>query len=145
MKKSFAVVAALVFLVSASLAWGDATIVTIVKSGGFKGMGASESSQTRQYRDEMMTYGDEVARRRGKPKRKKTYGEEAAKKAGVTEDIQSSLTAAPQYEVEYDGHTYLWSKHHEFLRFIDLPRRVNVPLELATNLADPRTIQHGVV
>jgi hypothetical protein len=46
-------------------------------------------------------------------------------------------------DIRFNGQTYLWSKHHEFLRFIDLPRRVRVPLELATNLADPNTIQHG--
>jgi hypothetical protein len=37
-------------------------------------------------------------------------------------------------DVEYQGTTYYWSKHHEFLKFIDLPRRTPVPIELAMNL-----------
>jgi hypothetical protein len=46
-------------------------------------------------------------------------------------------------EVEYRGEFYHWSKHREFLKFIDLPKRMNQPLELAMNLADAKTIQHG--
>jgi len=46
-------------------------------------------------------------------------------------------------DVNYRGKTYRWSKHHEFLKYIDLPRRVDVELELATNLADPSTIPQG--
>ncbi len=46
-------------------------------------------------------------------------------------------------DVEFHGETYRWSKHHEFLKFIDLPLRLDVPIELATNLADPSTIKHG--
>jgi hypothetical protein len=46
-------------------------------------------------------------------------------------------------DVTYEGETYLWSKHHEFLKYIDLPQKVRVELELATNLADPATIRHG--
>jgi hypothetical protein len=46
-------------------------------------------------------------------------------------------------EVEFRGEVYQWSKHHEFLKFIDLPRRVARPLELAMNLAEPETIRHG--
>jgi hypothetical protein len=38
-------------------------------------------------------------------------------------------------DIEYQGVTYYWSKHHEFLKFIDLPRRVNPPLELAMNIS----------
>jgi hypothetical protein len=34
-------------------------------------------------------------------------------------------------DVEWRGQTYTWSKHHEFLRIIDLPRRTAQPLELA--------------
>jgi hypothetical protein len=33
--------------------------------------------------------------------------------------------------VEWRGQTYTWSKHHEFLKIIDLPRRTTQPLELA--------------
>jgi hypothetical protein len=46
-------------------------------------------------------------------------------------------------DVEFDGETYLWSKHHEFLKFIELPRLVNVDLELASNLSGPLTIPDG--
>ena len=46
-------------------------------------------------------------------------------------------------EVEFRGEVYLWSKHHEFLKFIDLPGRIDQPIELAMNLTDPKTIQHG--
>jgi len=34
-------------------------------------------------------------------------------------------------DVEWRGQTYTWSKHHEFLKIIDLPRRTPQPLELA--------------
>jgi hypothetical protein len=39
-------------------------------------------------------------------------------------------------DVEYRGETYFWSKHREFLKFIDLPQRIGQPIELAMNLAD---------
>jgi hypothetical protein len=45
-------------------------------------------------------------------------------------------------EVELDGERYFWSKDRELLRFRDLPRRVNVPIEIATNLADVER-EHG--
>lgn len=48
--------------------------------------------------------------------------------------------------VEYLGEVYHWSKAREFLKFIDLPSRLTVPLELAV-LATPETgallDQHG--
>lgn len=43
----------------------------------------------------------------------------------------------------FNGETYYWSKHHEFLKFIDLPKRTDQPIELAMNLAKPETIKHG--
>ena len=46
-------------------------------------------------------------------------------------------------EVRFNGETYLWSKHHEFLKILDLPKRVRSPIELAMNLDDPQTIKHG--
>jgi hypothetical protein len=46
-------------------------------------------------------------------------------------------------DVTYQGETYYWSKHREFLKFIDLPLRSGQPIELAMNLADPKTIWHG--
>ena len=39
-------------------------------------------------------------------------------------------------DIVFAGETYFWSKHHEFLKFIDLPRRLCQPLELATGLAN---------
>ncbi len=38
------------------------------------------------------------------------------------------------HDIEYRGETYYWSKHHEFLKFIDLPRRIGQPIVLAMNL-----------
>src|SRR5205807_44240 len=35
---------------------------------------------------------------------------------------------------KYQGETYYWSKHYEFLRFIDLPHRVSDSIELAMGL-----------
>jgi hypothetical protein len=37
-------------------------------------------------------------------------------------------------DVEWNGQTYTWSKHHEFLKLIDLPRQTAQPLELALGL-----------
>jgi glycosyltransferase involved in cell wall biosynthesis len=39
-------------------------------------------------------------------------------------------------DIVYRGETYFWSKHHEFLKFIDVPRRVGQPIELALALAN---------
>jgi hypothetical protein len=44
-------------------------------------------------------------------------------------------------DIEYQGETYYWSKHYEFLKFIDLPRRTNHPIELAMNLAERKPIR----
>ena len=38
-------------------------------------------------------------------------------------------------DIEWDGERYTWSKHHEFLKFIDLPSRTPQPLELALSQA----------
>jgi hypothetical protein len=46
-------------------------------------------------------------------------------------------------ELAYRGEFYHWSKDREFLKFIDLPKRVDQPIELAMNLADAKTIRHG--
>ena len=37
-------------------------------------------------------------------------------------------------DIEYQGEVYYWSKHHEFLKFIDLPQCLNQPIELAMPL-----------
>ncbi len=39
-------------------------------------------------------------------------------------------------EVVWQGETYHWSKHHEFLKIIDLPKRRNVPFELAAGVEE---------
>src|SRR5262249_20332972 len=39
-------------------------------------------------------------------------------------------------DIDYEGETYYWSKHREFLKFIDLPRRIRQPVELATGLVN---------
>ena len=46
-------------------------------------------------------------------------------------------------DIEFKGETYFWSKHHEFLKFMDLPKRTKQPIELAMNLASLKTFQHG--
>jgi hypothetical protein len=38
------------------------------------------------------------------------------------------------HDIVFRGETYYWSKHHEFLKFIDLPQRVRSPIELALDL-----------
>jgi hypothetical protein len=40
-------------------------------------------------------------------------------------------------DVEYNGEVYRWSKHHEWEKFLDLPRHTSQPLELALTLRDP--------
>ena len=39
-------------------------------------------------------------------------------------------------DIEWNGDIYAWSKHHEFLRFIDLPSRVAHTVELALSCQD---------
>jgi hypothetical protein len=39
-------------------------------------------------------------------------------------------------DVEYAGEIYRWSKHHEWLKFIDLPRRTAQKFEAALNIDD---------
>ncbi len=39
-------------------------------------------------------------------------------------------------DIEFQGETYYWSKHQEFLKFIDLPRALRQPVELATSLVN---------
>ena len=41
------------------------------------------------------------------------------------------------HDVVWNGETYHWSKHHEFLKFLELPRRCpEVPFELCLNVDD---------
>jgi hypothetical protein len=50
-------------------------------------------------------------------------------------------------DIEWNGEHYAWSKHHEFLKFIDLPRRTGQEIELALacgdNAAIERLTSHG--
>jgi hypothetical protein len=51
------------------------------------------------------------------------------------------------YDVDYAGDTYRWSKHHEWERFIELPRRVSQRFELCVSNAEAedraRLERHG--
>lgn len=52
------------------------------------------------------------------------------------------------HDVSWNGVTYHWSKHHEFLKFLELPRRCpKVPFELCLNLDDEKDrallLEHG--
>jgi hypothetical protein len=38
-------------------------------------------------------------------------------------------------DVDYQGETYLWSKHHEWEKFADLPRRTPQPFQVALGVA----------
>jgi hypothetical protein len=40
------------------------------------------------------------------------------------------------HEAQFGGETYHWSKHHEFLKFVEAPRRTGAALEIALGLAD---------
>jgi hypothetical protein len=46
-------------------------------------------------------------------------------------------------DLVFNGVTYYWSKHHEFLKFIDLPLRTEQPIEVAMNLAGLETFKYG--
>jgi hypothetical protein len=39
-------------------------------------------------------------------------------------------------QVEFQGETYYWTKDREFMQVIDLPRRRNVPFEMATEVGE---------
>jgi hypothetical protein len=45
------------------------------------------------------------------------------------------------YDIEWNGEVYTWSKHHQFLKFIDLPRHVGHTIELALSCEDPEAKQ----
>ena len=44
-------------------------------------------------------------------------------------------------DIVWNGETYTWSKHHEFLKFIELPRRTKQPLELALSQVDSESMK----
>ncbi len=43
-------------------------------------------------------------------------------------------------DIKWNGETYLWSKHLQFLKFIDVPRRSGRVLEMALASKDPKTV-----
>src|SRR4051812_18305510 len=43
----------------------------------------------------------------------------------------------PWREVVFNGERYSWSKHHEFLKFLDLPSHTSQPFELALSSYEP--------
>src|SRR3954452_18972746 len=47
----------------------------------------------------------------------------------------------PWRDVTFDGQRLSWSKHQEFLRFIDLPSRTDQPIELALSSYEPEDKQ----
>jgi GT2 family glycosyltransferase len=47
----------------------------------------------------------------------------------------------PWREVELDGERYSWSKHYEFLKFLELPQRTPQPFELALSSYEPEDKQ----
>jgi len=65
----------------------------------------------------------------------------------IDRDRQAALrftTVANWYqpgEVEWEGDLYAWSKHHQFLAYIDLPQRLGVPIELALGSVDEESVQ----
>jgi hypothetical protein len=44
-------------------------------------------------------------------------------------------------DLEYNGERYSWSKHHEFLKIIELPRRTDQAFSLALAIDDPGAVQ----
>jgi hypothetical protein len=44
-------------------------------------------------------------------------------------------------DIEWKGETYRWSKHYEFLKFLDLPRRTGLTFELALACGDREALE----
>jgi hypothetical protein len=44
-------------------------------------------------------------------------------------------------DLEYNGERYSWSKHREFLKILDLPRRTGQEFSLALAIDDPPTVR----
>jgi hypothetical protein len=47
------------------------------------------------------------------------------------------------HDLQFQGQTYTWSKHHEFLKFMELPQRTATKIELAMGLVDAATVKPG--
>jgi hypothetical protein len=45
--------------------------------------------------------------------------------------------AQPFRQIQFRGETYHWSKHYEFMKFIDLPKKTKQPFELALSSYEP--------
>jgi hypothetical protein len=60
-----------------------------------------------------------------------------------TRDVFTTVSNWEQVglDIEFGGNVYRWSKHHEVLKLIDLPRRTRQPIELAMNLAERKPIR----
>jgi hypothetical protein len=58
-------------------------------------------------------------------------------------DVFTTVTNWQQVglDIQFRGERYQWSKHHELLKFVDLPRRVGQDIELAMNLSDRKPIR----
>jgi hypothetical protein len=69
------------------------------------------------------------------------YGEDARYFTTIGNYRQSGM------DVEYRGDVYHWSKHHEWEKFLEIPRRTSQPFELALKIDDPadraRLEDHG--
>jgi hypothetical protein len=60
--------------------------------------------------------------------------------------VQSHFTTIATWKesaknIKWNGKNYTWSKHHQFLKFIDLPRSTAQPFELALACGDDKAIQ----
>ena len=55
-----------------------------------------------------------------------------------TEDLFTTIGNWKQQwrDIRFNGEVYHWSKHHEFLKFLDLPARTGQPFELALSSYD---------
>jgi hypothetical protein len=58
--------------------------------------------------------------------------------APVKEEFTAVSNWKQNGEIEFNGDTYYWSKDREFLKFVDLPRRINQPLEVAMGPSSSR-------
>jgi hypothetical protein len=63
-----------------------------------------------------------------------------------TEPVHARYTTVTNWkqlgrDIEFRGETYRWSKHHELLALVDLPRRAPVQLELAMGLDGARAAE----
>jgi hypothetical protein len=47
------------------------------------------------------------------------------------------------HDIQFEGETYYWSKDREFLKFIELPGLIDVPIELAMGLTDAKITRPG--